>query len=435
MNPYPTYKDSGLPWLGPIPEHWTVLPLKYFLGINRETLPENTPGDYAIEYLDISNVGSTGVIGPADRLAFKDAPSRARRIVKPGDTVISTVRTYLKAIAHIDNCSHNLVASTGFAVLTPRKGVLPRYISYVVHGYAFINQVTAESKGVNYPAITSVELGNIKITTVADLSEQAAIVAYLDRKTADIERFITKKRQLIALLNEQKAAIINQAVTKGLNPDAPMKDSGVEWLGEVPAHWQVRRNGASFAQRVEPGDKELPILVVSLHTGVTVGEEDKDDPKRLIEDRTQYKRTCKGDIAYNMMRMWQGAVGVVPVDGLVSPAYVVARPLPGTDSRFFNYLFRTDFYKNEVNRQSRGIVPDRNRLYWADFKQMLSPHPPPDEQQQIVQEIERRCQHIEVAITRIEREVELINEYRTTLISEAVTGKIDVREAAGSLTT
>ena len=296
MKPYPTYKDSGLSWLGSIPPHWTVLPLKYFLGINRETLPENTPADYAIEYLDIGNVGSTGIIGPAERMIFKDAPSRARRIVKPGDTVISTVRTYLKAIAHIDDCSNNFVASTGFAVLTPGKDVLPRYVAYVVHGYAFINQVTAESKGVNYPAITSVELGNIKITTVTDLSEQAAIVAYLDRKTADIGRFITKKRQLIALLTEQKVAIINQAVTRGLNPDVPMRESGIEWLGEFPAHWARKHLKYLFREadrRTVTGEQGL--LSLRLKQGLI------DDPKEasgLIQpkDIIGYKITEPGEV-------------------------------------------------------------------------------------------------------------------------------------------
>ena len=153
-----------------------------------------------------------------------------------------------------------------------------------------------------------------------------------------------------------------------LRPCPEYKDSGLSWLGRVPAHWEVRRNGRLFAQRNETGFGSLPILEVSLRTGVRVRDMKDMKRKQVMSDREKYKRAAKGDIAYNMMRMWQGAVGVAPVDGLVSPAYVVARPYPEVEPRYFSYLFRTDAYKNVLDGYSRGIVKDRNRLYWEDFK-------------------------------------------------------------------
>jgi type I restriction enzyme S subunit len=150
------------------------------------------------------------------------------------------------------------------------------------------------------------------------------------------------------------------------------RDSGLPWLGNVPDHWDIRRNGRLFAQRNETGHGKLPILEVSLRTGVRVREIGNGTRKQMMTDRGKYKRAAKGDIAYNMMRMWQGAVGVAPVDGLISPAYVVAMPFPEVDPRYYSYLFRTAVYMREVDTFSRGIVSDRNRLYWDAFKQMLS---------------------------------------------------------------
>jgi type I restriction enzyme S subunit len=167
-----------------------------------------------------------------------------------------------------------------------------------------------------------------------------------------------------------------------LRPYPEYRDSGVDWLGRVPAHWDVVRNGRLFVERNETGFPDLPILEVSLRTGVRVRDMDG-GRKQQMADRSKYKRAALGDIAYNIMRMWQGAVGVAPCDGLISPAYVVARPLTGVNSRFYAYLFRTTAYMREVDFASRGIVPDRNRLYWQYFKPLPSPAPPHNEQRRI----------------------------------------------------
>lgn len=169
-------------------------------------------------------------------------------------------------------------------------------------------------------------------------------------------------------------------VIAGLKPYAEYSDSGLPWLGQVPAHWRTVRNGSLFGQRSQTGFAELPILEVSLKTGVQVRAFGSAKRKQVMSDLAKYKRAVKGDLAYNTMRMWQGALGVCPVDGLVSPAYVVARPYAGVEPQYFAALFRTGDYMAEIDAASRGIVKDRNRLYWDQFKQMQSPCPPPDEQ-------------------------------------------------------
>ncbi|TVP81311.1 MAG: restriction endonuclease subunit S, partial [Puniceicoccaceae bacterium] len=213
-----------------------------------------------------------------------------------------------------------------------------------------------------------------------------------------------------------------------------LKPSGIPWLGEIPEHWEVVRNMALFSHRVESGVAGLPVLQVSLRSGITIEELDQfGRPKKLIADPTKYKRVHEGDMAYNTMRMWQGAVGVSPCDGLVSPAYVVIAPRIGTVPEFYDYVFHTDLYKQQVNRQSTGIVSDRNRLYWDNFKQMPNVFLPESEQHEIVTFILNETGGLNTAIARYEREIALLREYRTRLTADVVTGKLDVRAAAAQL--
>ena len=284
------------------------------------------------------------------------------------------------------------------------------------------------STGSTYEAVSVGDVGGLPFP-LPPPNEQTAIVRYLDHADTRIQRYIASKERLIELLTEQKQAIINQAVTRGLDPNVQLKPSSVEWLGDVPAHWNLVRNGRLFAQRNETGFPDLPILEVSLRTGVDVRNFGTSDRKQIMSVRSSYKRAAKGDLTYNMMRMWQGAVGVAPVDGLVSPAYVIAKPLPGTEARFFSALFRTRAYMAEVDKHSRGIVKDRNRLYWEDFKQMTTPCPPFEEQVAIVEYLGRATSNIDDAISRARRQIDLMQEYRTRLIADVVTGKLDVRGA------
>jgi len=210
-----------------------------------------------------------------------------------------------------------------------------------------------------------------------------------------------------------------------LKPYAEYKDSGLPWLNRVPSNWRVVRNGSLFGQRNETGFEELPILEVSLKTGVRVRSFENSARKQVMSDLGKYKRAAKGDVAYNMMRMWQGAVGVAPVDGLVSPAYVVARPYQHVEPRFFVELFRTGDYMSEIDNCSRGIVKDRNRLYWDQFKQIMSPCPPPVEQAAIVRFLDWANGRLERAIRAKRRVIALLHEQKRAIIHRAVTRGLD----------
>ncbi|WP_221077945.1 restriction endonuclease subunit S [Burkholderia pseudomallei] len=192
-------------------------------------------------------------------------------------------------------------------------------------------------------------------------------------------------------------------------------------MPKLPHGWQVLRNGRLFAHRVETGFPDLPILEVSLRTGVRVRDMENLKRKQVMSQKEKYKRAVKGDIAYNMMRMWQGAVGPAPVDGLVSPAYVVVKPFPEVNSTYYSYLFRTDAYMREVNKFSRGIVADRNRLYWDEFKQMPSLVPPRTEQDQIVAYLRVQDAHIARFIKAKRDMIALLKEQLKNIIARAVT--------------
>ena len=429
LQPYPAYKPSGIDWLGDVPAHWDVRRLKDWVYINKEVLPETTNPFYEFRYLEIGGVGTGVLIDEPSRIRFDDAPSRARRIVRAGDTIISTVRTYLKAVWFADRTNGDLICSTGFAVLTPRKGTAPKFVRYLAQSDSFTDRVTAESVGIAYPAIAEGRLSSFHVA-VPPLAEQAAIARYLDRADERISRAISAKQRLVELLTEQRQAVIHRAVTRGLDADAPLKPSGVEWLGDVPAHWDVRRAKYFYAEsdeRSTTGTEEL--MSVSHRTGIT--------PRKssvtmfLAESNVDYKICRPGDIAINTMWAYMAALGVAWQVGIVSPSYGVYRPR-GEDMLNPNYvdlLLRTETYKSEYLRRSTGITSSRLRLYPDQFLDIPLLCPPLAEQAAIVRHLDKATADIDAAIENARRTVELLGEYRARLVADAVTGRVDVRKA------
>jgi type I restriction enzyme S subunit len=271
------------------------------------------------------------------------------------------------------------------------------------------------------------QIGNMSVS-IPPLSEQQSIAAYLDRQNAKIDALIAKKQRLLDLLAEQRGAIISQAVTKGLDPNARMKNSGMAWLKQVPSHWDVKRVAYLFRERDERNQAELPLLNVSIHTGVSIRELSNSHVEQMAADFSTYKVAYKNDIAFNKMRMWQGAVGIVPANGLVSPDYVVATAIADIDASYYGYLFKTGAFSAETARYSHGIVWDRLRLYWEEFRNLYVPVPPLDEQTKIVDYITQKNESLNGLAMNVETAMERLREYRAALISSVVTGKIDVRK-------
>lgn len=408
----------------------STMRLKFAATINDEALPENVDPDFEIAYIDIGNVDSSGTIHEIVDYRFEAAPSRARRVVRDGDVIISTVRTYLQAIAPIINPPENLIVSTGFAVVRPRPDQLdPGFCRYAVREPRFLAEVEMRSTGISYPAINASEIGDISIA-LPELRVQQRTSAFLDAELTRLDTLIEAKQKLLGLLAEKRRTLVAEAVMRGLDRSAPLRPSGIDWLGDIPAHWEVRRLATLFTEKDERNEPDLPLLEVSINTGVSVRQFSTTQIEGTAADFNTYKVAREGSIAFNKMRMWQGAVGVTPTDGLISPDYVVAEPSPDIDAAFAGLLFRAAAFSAECARNSVGITWDRLRLYWDGFRDISIGLPPLDEQRQIAERIGTEASKIDQLATATERSITLLKERRSALIAAAVTGQIAIPEAA-----
>jgi type I restriction enzyme, S subunit len=438
MDRYETYKPSGTDWAGDIPSEWKVKKLKFSTQINSTVLPEKTDEDFAFQYIDIGSVNSDGKLSYGEEVVFGDAPSRARRVVKNGDIIISTVRTYLKAIAYIPEDAEGSVCSTGFAVLTPLKDFFrPKFLFYLCRSEGFVEEICSLSEGVSYPAIDSDNLRNIS-ALIPSLPEQEAIATYLDRKTAEIDPLIANKQTLIKLLKEERTAIINTAVTKGISSAPKLKPSGVDWLGDIPEHWQWKslryvgqcQNGVSAGADyfgfgfpfVSYGDvyknSALPVNVLGLANSSE-------------SDRENYS-VKEGDVFFTRTSETIEEIGISStcletIENAVFAGFLIRfRPFEKLlHPRFSKYYFRAEIHRQFFVKEMNLVT--RASLSQDLLKKMPILLPSLEEQNEIGMFLDDKTQGIERTISQIEKEIELMREYRTALTSEVVTGKIRVK--------
>ena len=232
-------KASGIEWVGEVPEHWEVKPLKRWVRLNARTLGQKTSPDFEFRYVDIGSVQTGRLVKEPERIRFEAAPSRARRVLRRGDTIISTVRTYLKAIWYVGEDADDLIASTGFAVLTPGSGVDPEYLGYVIQSSPFVNRVTANSIGIAYPAIAETVLGRFPVALPPTVDEQQAIVAHIKTESAPLDDAIARTEEEIKLIREYRDRLIADVVTGQVDvrswqpgPDDVVDDAALAALGD-----------------------------------------------------------------------------------------------------------------------------------------------------------------------------------------------------------
>ena len=442
---YPATKDSDVEWLGRVPAHWEMRRLRYAVDLRLSNVDKHVRDNERpvrlCNYMDVyknDRIHSDIAFMPATATQAEIDRFRLRR----GDVLITKdsedwTDIGVPALVALPSAETNILCGYHCAFLRPHHGLEGTYLFWLLNSSAGADQLRRRANGVTRYGVSKGTIGSFRLP-LPPLTEQTTIVRFLDYVDRRVQRYIRAKENLIALLEEQKQAVIHQAVTGQIDvrtgePYPGYRKSGLDWLPEVPAHWSIRRNVRLFAERNETGFGDLPVLEVSLRTGVQTRELEDGGRKQQMTDRDKYKRAAKGDLAYNMMRLWQGAIGVVPTDGLVSPAYVVARPLDAAEAVYYDHLFRTNSYKQQVNRNSRGIVSDRNRLYWDAFKRMASPYPPPDEQRGIVEYLKVASDRIDAGVDAARRQIGLLQGFRARLIADVVTGKLDVRDAAAAL--
>ena len=410
---YSAYKDSGVEWLGAVPVDWQIKRFKhYFSSAMGETILAE----------DLVEDGEFPVFSATEGSEYFGRIETPRIRLKKGDIVIPARGNSIgfpKLVHEKSTCSQTTIYAKKLGVV---NSVYAYY--YLLGCKDFIFQFTQTA----IPQITVEEVKN-NVFLLPKLDLQNTIVNFLDKKTTQIDQAIAQKERMIELLKERKQIIIQNAVTKGLDANVKMKDSGVEWIGEIPEHWKLAKNKTLFQERNQPGNESLPLLTVSIHSAVSSKElegEDNIRGKVRIEDKSNYKFVDVDDVVFNMMRAWQGAIGAVRVQGMVSPAYVVTKSNEKIDARFFEYQYRTEVFIQQMSRFSKGITDFRKRLYWDEFKQLLTILPPKKEQTEIVQHIEQQEVKFEKAISLQEKQITKLKEYKATLIDSAVTGKIKV---------
>jgi type I restriction enzyme S subunit len=293
-------------------------------------------------------------------------------------------------------------SNQGCFLLTPHTKIDSRFFYYWL--VAQTERLQALGRGSTFMELSTDELKALHIPHPL-LAEQRAIAAYLDRETARLDALIAAKERLLALVSEKRQAIISYAVIRGLNPQSPLRDSGVPWLGKIPAHWETERAKWLFRerdQRSPTGEEEL--LTVSHITGVTPRSE-KDVNMFEAETTEGYKICAARDLVINTLWAWMGAMGVAPVDGIVSPAYNVYEPGPQLEPGYVDALVRLPVFAQEVTRYSKGVWSSRLRLYPEGFFEVWFPLPRPEEQREIVAYIVAETSKLDTASTATHRTV------------------------------
>lgn len=407
--------------------------LKDLAIIDRASLPETTDPDRQFRYVDIGSVDSTGRIGELAELRFADAPSRARRLVLPGDSIVSTVRTYLRAIAHIGPEATGLVASTGFATLTPRPGVLPGYLKWAVRSSEFIEGVVARSVGVSYPAITSTELGRIAIP-LPDIEQQQRIADYLDAETARVDELIAEQQRQRELIEEHRHARISVALGARLGGPSSGLD-GV--LCQLPDGWEliplravaVIQSGLTLGKAYDGKLEERPYLrVANVQSGsLDLAEVSTIEVPAVVANRCGLR---DGDVLMteggDNDKLGRGTVWRNEIEGCLHQNHIFAvrpqkhrlRPM------YLAYLTGSSWgraYFTATAHQTTNLAAT-NRTKVGRFP---IPLPPPDEQDRILSELLGSEQRLTALDAALEGQILLLQEHRQALITHAVTQGVD----------
>ena len=362
---------------------WKKIKLKYVVDSNMITLSENTAADKKISYIDIGAVDSDGKINTVRSLSFSDAPSRARRIVRVGDVIVSTVRTYLCAIACIDEKYDGCVVSTGFAVLTPKKDLYSRFLGYVLRSQSFLSYVEKKSCGIAYPSVTINELKGYEML-LPPLDEQRAIAAFLDARTSNIRRLIELRTREIELLHEYKRALISEEVAR--SEGSPVR---LKYIVTI-------KNGG-----------DCPKYDEGLYPVIGSGGE--------------FARTDR--FIYDKPSVLLGRVGTIDKPLYVDEPFCVANtmfytvPKIDIDMKFFYYCCtQIDF-----NRYKSGTAMPL--MTQQELYSIKVPLPPLEEQRAVAAFLDRKCRTVDRLIDNCQRQILLLRELQRATISEAVTGK------------
>lgn len=422
MKRYEKYKPTGIQWLPEIPEHWNIMQLRKYLslvsikGKGDKQLLSVTRENGVIER-DIYNLEENHNFVPEDLNGYK--------YVTPGQFVINKMKSWQGSYGVSD---YEGIVSPAYFVCDlnfPNK----EFFSQAIRSRAYVDFFAQWSKGIR---VGQWDLEPIALKSIPffepPIPEQNKIVTYLDKRITLIENCKCQRERELQTLNELKQAEIASVVTRGLNPDVPMKDSGIPWIGQIPSHWETMRIRGLFKESDEKTvDESGTLLSLSQYSGITRKADAGKTGMFEAESTIGYKIVHPGQFVMNIMLAWNGSYAVSDLEGIISPAYCVFDFRLDCNKKYYDYLLRTKAYCGAFKTQSRGIIDSRLRLYPYKFYAFKTLVPPIEEQNAIVEYIESKTNKIDTMIEALKAEIDRLTEYKQRLISDVVTGQIDVR--------
>lgn len=423
MKAYPAYKSSGVEWLEEIPENWEFRPIKRIF-----SEVDIKKGDAPYPLLSFSREKGL-IIPPIDKKGVPDDLS-CYKVLKKGQLLENRMQAWsgMFICADKDGC-----VSPDYSVFEAIdiNTTSVKFYEYVFRNHIWVSLFANASKGIGtgFNRLYTPQFGAIK-TIFPPYEEQNAIVAYLDKKCAEIDELVTRRQAIIERLKELKQSIIADVVTKGLNPDVPMKDSGTAWLGEVPQHWAKYRIPSILKVTSQAGTDSDELLSVYLDRGVIRhSESDGMQVHKPSKDMSAYQKVLPGNFVCNNQQAWRGSVGVSEYEGRISPAYIIFNLSSKLVPKFANYFFRSQAWNPSFVYSSKGVGSIQRNLYLPWLRQHYCYLPSTEEQQAIVAYLDKKCADIDELVARQEQIIEKLKELKTSTIAHVVTGKVDVRDA------
>lgn len=416
MPKYEAYTDSGEQWLAEVPKHWEIKKLKHIFYEKKHT--QNLA-------LNCGSISFGEVVTKDDERVPHATKASYQEVLKDEFLINPLNLNYDLISLRIALSKIDVVVSAGYIVLKNKVNISREYFKYLLHRYD-VAYLKLLGSGVRQ----TISFGHIanSLLVLPSLKEQTAIANFLDRKTAQIDQAIAIKEKQITLLKERKQILIKNVVTRGLDPNVPMKDSGVEWIGEIPAHWEVRRSKFLFTQRKERAWSEDVQLSATQAYGVIAQEKYEEiTGKRVVKIQfhlEKRKHVEKDDFVISM-RSFQGGLERAWTRGCIRSSYVVLRPIQQIDPGFYGYLLKLPSYIKAL-QQTASFIRDGQDLNYDNFSQVDLYIPPIDEQRAISKHIESLIKSSDNGVLLLEQQIQKFKEYKSTLINSAVTGKIKV---------
>lgn len=414
-------KNSGIEWVGEIPAEWETHPIYYYFGERKHKNSLGKEGNLlSLSYGKVirKDITSSDGLLPENYNGYN--------IVEKNDIVLR--------LTDLQNDKRSLrtglvkergILTSAYVTLRPIKEEFSPFFHYVLHAYdvmkVFYNMGNGVRQGLNFDELSKCML------IAPPLFVQRAIAEFLDKKCGEVDALIADIQQEIETLEQYKRSVITEAVTKGLDPSVPMKDSGAGWMPTVPAHWLVEKIKYHLHLKTQKNMGDRQVLSLYRDYGIVPKDSRDDNHNVTSEDTSSYRFVRVGDFVVNKMKAWQGSVAVSQYEGIVSPAYFVYEFIDESfDKKYFHYLLRNKSYTIEFMRLSGGIRVGQWDLPAAAFENTLVLIPPIEEQQQIADYLDKKCKEIEGVIADKQSQIETLESYKKSLIYEYVTGKKEI---------